>query len=804
MRREIESVRARDPATELSCVRFGERALRLAPEDLEGASSTSAHVPAASGGEESGDASELARALELAAELARAAHAGGGRIVILGDGGFTGVDPPAALDELARAGFEIEARRLPRATIDDLALDDLQAPRFVREGEACLVRAGLWLAAADDAPRDARIDVRIESAAGARELSFDSPLPPGSARDSSGCAHWSAPLALGVLEPGWNRVELRARIVEHDRERGSERADADSGNDSLSLSIACGERPLVLLAGRAGPALESLESELRASALVTPARVEPRALRSPLASADVLVTAGLEAEELPLDDLAAWLRSGGGWLAFADERLASAFVADELARGAFALLPLVPPRRSPPPRELVFLLDASGSMSGPNQAALEGAILALIGRLDSAERLELRFFAADLGAPLVHAGGGANAREERARLARELVAARPPGGPTHLLEALDSWRAARAPAASEALVFVFSDGRQSGAEASSNARAAVLESARELSRALAASRARVCCIATGSPCDEELLSALQTPRAPLEHASELDSPAASERLGRFLARQLAATRRSGLGEHAVVPAAREPLTQAQRDWLDAQLAARALPWPACADPLVAELASGARALWRSDSGSPLLAVGDVGLGHSAACAFEPGGDSAPRWTDARLFVPLVQGLARAPRERGTWVELRDGRLRLHAASLPARVRARVAPADAPSSIGARELWLEPGDEVADWASERSAPWPEDLAPSVRRVRVDLDLDPPLTRLVELERAPEDRFPRRSLDMGDLGHAGAPELASSAARPPAAGDRRAELAFALSLGLLCAAGLLGLPGRGFGR
>ncbi len=309
MRREIESVRARDPATELSCVRFGERALRLAPEDLEGASSTSERVPAASGGEESGDASELARALELAAELARVAHAGGGRIVILGDGGFTGVDPRAALDELARAGFEIEARRLPRATIDDLALDDLQAPRFVREGEACLVRAGLWLAAADDAPRDARIDVRIESAAGARELSFDSPLPPGSARDSSGCAHWSAPLALGVLEPGWNRVELRARIVEHDRERGSERPDADSENDSLSLSIACGERPLVLLAGRAGPALESLESELRASALVTLARIEPRALRSRLPGADVLVTAALEAGEAPLAELAAYLRS---------------------------------------------------------------------------------------------------------------------------------------------------------------------------------------------------------------------------------------------------------------------------------------------------------------------------------------------------------------------------------------------------------------------------------------------------------------------------------------------------------------
>jgi uncharacterized membrane protein len=94
------------------------------------------------------DASNLSEALHAALALIPPHTAG--RILVLGDGRYTGKDPRKAAGVAAARGIAIDYRLLARGTAGDLAIARLEAPQEVRAGEALLATA--WIDSPADQP----------------------------------------------------------------------------------------------------------------------------------------------------------------------------------------------------------------------------------------------------------------------------------------------------------------------------------------------------------------------------------------------------------------------------------------------------------------------------------------------------------------------------------------------------------------------------------------------------------------------------------------------------------------------------
>ena len=605
---EIEAAHAREQDRELVALVFaGDRLWWLAPGD---------------GGREVGPppsvgatlSSDLSGALELLRTAALTAHARGGIVRCFTDWRATTPAVQGSAKALAQAGLRLEAGELGPASLDDLALVELRAPEQLESGAplACELRVEAVLSSF---PGKRRVSVQFElsSAGSRRSMRFDRLLDP-----SQTSVTWR--FDLGAAPAGGMQIAARVELV----------GDPVPENDSGSLWVDVGGAlPIAVVA--------SDQSSSAARAFTTDGErwpglvflpTTPAELPAALAHVRAALTLDIEPGALPIELLQAFVEAGGGWLSCAG--LAALRGADALPgsdNAARELLPLWPENPARAERDVLLLVDGSGSMAGDKFDAVKNAALRLAGVAPAQDRVWLGFFGSKLE-PLFLLRE-ANAKPAAPSDLVALFLARAPGGATDIKGSLAQLSRERAGLPREMLALLLSDGRDPTA-------ASRLELA-PLRAQLAQSRIALRAFAFGADAEREFLAGLlpegQSLTAVDEPALLADLVARSvddERVRRhtrsvprlaedFPAGSSAAELASALGLNAP--------KSLERVWL-----ARAHPQ--------AEL------LWRTAEGDPLLAVRTLGLGCCAAFASLPSEGWAESVNAPAVFGPLLRTLAR--------------------------------------------------------------------------------------------------------------------------------------------------------------
>jgi hypothetical protein len=749
-------------------------------------------------------ASELAAAVALVEGELSAAERGPGRLLLAGDGTWTGRDPAGALARLAGAGVTIERLPPPATDLPDLSIDGLSTPRSPAVGEPLAVAVELALvpgargATAFFEACAPRLELRTDSTAGERvhHLPLVAPAHPHIDRD--GVLRWPVRVDLAPVAEGRTLVRARLLVEGPGALRGG---DPVGENDALSAVVTAGERPLAVAVAseEAGADLTAWLEELAAVSDLQWLVRRPDELGALAGRLDLLLTLDLSLSRLPAGFVERFVASGGGWLhcagwSWLEARGREGRAADDSAVGTgsaldtASLLPLRPATPDSPERSIVFLIDGSGSMAGEPFERVKLALIELADAAGPGDDMELRLFTGALGDPLPLGGGTSLAR---------LLATTVPGGPTAILYSLEQLARRRSGAALPGVVILLSDGHDAGAFD-------VPERAAALRASLAASRTRLAVVAVGERADRALLGALLPPGVEPVSAGDLGELAEIFHLEVHRERVL-----EGAGLR-VVPADPAGLASlpAAAEALAAQGTVAAGDWPTFRRAVRSEASEGAGVLWKSEEGDPLLAVQRVGAGLTAAWASAPLAQWSPRWAEATaLTAPLLRVLAR--RDRGgerLEAEVVGGELVLTSvpADWPALVRAKVLLSSRPAGgagalegvLGVLELAPPPTPAGLDPAALRAAPLPAfiDRAPPGSVVRLEVaDAaggylgQAPLV----LARAPE--FSPRTGRLGDL--------PDPAGREGAVARRRAHPAagrvLTAALLLLFAAGAAGI-------
>jgi len=652
------------------------------------------------------DGSRLADALGLAEEVRRAARPARTRWVLLGDGRWTGRDPAPELAALVAGGAAFERIAPPPPARSDLALERLVLPPRVEPDAPLVARAELALEPGLDAPEGATLDVVVENDGETRELSFD--LAPPAAGGA-----FEAPVDLGRARAGRTRVRARAHL--------GPRGDPVPENDAASaVTVAPGDLAVGVLADPA--ALEAARRFFAPSGSsglpgLAFEFLPPHELALALETLDAVVSWDLPPSDLPEVPLEDFVRRGGGWLATSGFGLLTDWHPGSAERGAARLLPLVPEPRDEGPRDVVLLVDGSGSMAGAPFETVRVAAVDLIGAALVQDRVTLRFFTGGLREEhLLKESGAAGAREEAAR---ELLGPRVPGGETMILRSLERFAAAREAARRPCLALLLTDGNEREATADPPARAAAL-----LER-LAAAGTRLVVIGVGDDPDERFLRLLVRPGDEVRRGEGLTD------LRSVFRREIGAARWHEGDALGVLPAPAAPgsLVEGLRTGAPTAL-------PPVRRFVADELRAGAELLWTSDEGEPIAAVRRVGAGRTAQLAFLPDPEWAPAWSGLRgagepaVLGPLLRWLARRPTSREplgaaprlAW-EGDELVLRGVPPGTPARVPARLELADdgeAGAATGVAvgpdlELRFEASAAGADRSEERRLRPPPELA-----------------------------------------------------------------------------------------
>lgn len=617
----------------------------------------------------------------------------GARLVLCAAPDVSGADPRPRLARLAAGGVILEWRELPPPARVDLAVEAVRLPDSPQVGAPLLARVDLALESGGAAPPDLELLVLSDGTGGAEERRVELELP--ATRPAAGRTRWSTRLDLGPTAPGRTRVSVRARLA-----GGS--ADAIPENDLRSATCRAGEARLL---GAVAP--PALDGELRAFLREASARwpgvevlfLEPAAMPATLPELDLLLTLDLAPAELPADALREFLRGGGGWLACGGWRAWPPRAwHDPPAGSVVELLPLVPAPREGGPRDLIFVVDGSGSMAGEPFERVQRSLARILLGAGPEEHPWLRFFTGSLLEPVDLGAPDGDASERLAAL----FAARVPGGPTAILYSLEQLVREREESARPALTFLLSDGRDDVAH-DVPARGA------GIAAALSRGESRLVVVAAGEEADRELLAALLPPGGRLRQAGE------EEELSELFQREVFRERvQEGALALELADAGELPGSE---ELLAAWRAAESLPRHERV--LRSRSREGGEVLWRSaETGEPWLAWWRVGSGRVAAWASAPLEGWAPAFAEADdLLGPLWRVLARpAGLPAGTRLVHRDGRLVLEGvpADWPAEVRAELrahlplggaAPGLVASELG-QTLLLLPADSPGTDPRER--------------------------------------------------------------------------------------------------
>ena len=649
-------------------------------DDLLAGRSGSPLAPVAARGR--GGGSELGRALaraESALPGLFGVEGGGapGRVLLWTDARVTG--DTGRLAAWRAAGVAVERRALPPARSVDVAVRALHVPERIELGAPLAVRVELWtvagrpsigrLDAAGAARPEASLELTLRPERGPartlrRSIDLSGAIVAAGAIDTAGAIDPTASgvgraeeFELGPAPPGRSQVHARVRVA----------GDPVPENDRATAWVRTDE---TLLCGLVGP--PELERWLAPAGRASPAglawtRVAPGDLATALESLDVVVlwdplppgSARLRSAPagspgpLPAELLAEWVGRGGGLLVVSGW--------NRLGRGApalEALLPLAPAEPDSGPRDVVLLVDGSGSMAGAPFDEVRAAALALADTVPASDRLSLRFFTGGLRPELVlrEAGDRAGDAALRGDL-RALLEARVPRGPTWILDSLAAFAGERERTQRRALVLLLTDGRERGGGADPTERAPALR------RRLAAAGVELVVIAVGEHPDLEFLRMLSGPDVEPRVALEIGS--GSEATGDTGSGSLAELFRQEVNRESViagplatgVPLPAPPLASIT-GWTEGRLPGFDLPGFERA--LRATARAGAEVLLAAETGEPLLAVweavgprtGSPARGRAAEFAALPGAAWAPGWAAPELWTPLVRWLGRAPRRAG--------------------------------------------------------------------------------------------------------------------------------------------------------
>lgn len=582
------------------------------------------------------------------------------------------------LGRWAAAGCEVQRHALPAPSAAVVRLDGLAAAPELAPGEALELEVRYSLGELE--PAELLLEVRLEGPAGEREE-----LQPIALPRAPGQQHQRLRLPVSMPAP----FELQARLVAAAPGAGA----LVLGAGGSSFVRPRGQR----LVGLVGPAAQAIDPGPAPSHLrwwpLTPQQAERR-----LPDLDALVWWDRSLNELP-PEVEGFLSRGGGLLTLGG---ASQLVSAARAR-QLAFLPLLAAPAPKPPRDLVILFDASGSMAGAPAAAVQQAALRLAEILPPEDGLVLRWFTEALARPVRLPSGN------RQAAAQALLSLSQPRGGTALFYSLEQYveereRAVAGGVRTDELVILLTDGRDNTPPDDPVGRAA------EARARLARARAELRVVALGERPELELLAPLAGGEQSL-----LLSPTPA-RLEALLLR-LGAEERLLPGPIEVAALPTELLSGPEVG------AGRARPPLELA--LRARVAAAAEVFWSASDGAPLGAVQRVGLGRAVSLAFAPGAECAPLWLGLPELSGLLGFVAERPARRPARLSLEGPRLvlELEGAGWPPVLAGRLEPRPSRGTPAqALTLW---GEGPGRW----SAPLPQRFLRAERDSALELLLDP---------------------------------------------------------------------------
>ncbi|MCY3001690.1 MAG: VWA domain-containing protein [Planctomycetota bacterium] len=547
------------------------------------------------------DATEVAAALEAARRLASQVQARAD-VVLYGDGGWTGEDGHEARSRIEAEGGSFQFELLSDAQLPDASLLELRAPRELESG------APLSIVVDYDAgtPRPKRLEARVKLAddRGTRERSF--PL------DSEQVA---ARLDLGPLGPGSTRIDVKLAAE----------GDPTPENDSATALVRTREALTICVV--ASPAVRGAAEQLAQTwrGLGLSASVEDSPAGLPrLSGTDVLVSLDVNPSAFEKERIEPFLNNGGGWLCCGLAALGNELTSAP-RKTAAQWLPLELDDGDEE-RDVLLVVDVSGSMSGPEFDRVRNAAIALGGAARPLDRVTLRLFTDQLSRPYDLGFGGDRTRdEERARI---LMRLRPPGGPTDLVHTLEELVDEREASGRKALLFLLTDGRDE------SRRSGAAERARIAIERLGGARTRIVTLVSGADPDLQFLRNLDAP----DKGAEV----------RTVEGDLAELLESELAEDWILPGPSPLFEDSRGQALAAEITA-AFDFAALElGPCVAmALREGDLSLARERDGRPMLALRSVGDGLAATLATLPGELGSPSFVRApQAWLPLVRALGR--------------------------------------------------------------------------------------------------------------------------------------------------------------
>ncbi|MCH2103040.1 MAG: VWA domain-containing protein [Planctomycetes bacterium] len=671
-----EARAAEGAGEELAVVLFGREVMRLRDTDFE---ADVGWLDPALEELSFGAATALDRALRTVEAEVLDSKRRAGRVLLVGDGEWTGQDPSARIASFGRAGVSVERVGLGDAPWPDLGILELRLPTSLAAGERLAAVCDLaFVPGAREVSGE--LLIRCEDSGGARSFSRPLALPRGGGEwsvsmDLGPCADGEVVVSASVRLAGAGALSAGDPVRENDRAVSATRA----GEVRLGLATAEPGRIAELEAWLARSGSPGIQWEV----------VDPSEVGDRLSGRDVFLSYDISTASLPERWLGPFLEQGGGWLALGGWGLLSEFWPGgaEGSAPASEWLPLVPSEREVPEREVVFCVDGSGSMAGAPFDSVRDALGELVPAALPTDALKMRFFTGALGPVIEVAGVG---RRDRVQGMRELFDARVPGGSTDILFSLEGLAEARAASEVSGLVLLLSDGRDRNAFQVQERAAAVRSSFRE-------SETRLSVIAIGSEADLDMLTEISGPSGEVIVVEELT------KLADLFRREVARERvREGAPTSVALETdlATEDLRALAAAWTGREV------WPEVEQLARMEARGSSEVLLRTSEGLPLLAFGRVGEGWAACfpALLEEGW--APGFAEAKdVWAPLWTLLSRGGgvSDAGPRINLRGEelvlRLGAEGESWPAVVKAELLSLDGAGverSVGSSELCLGAG------------------------------------------------------------------------------------------------------------
>jgi len=646
---------------------------------------------------ERGDARDLSAALVAVEALATARPVA---LRLLSDRVFTGADPTALLAQRVRDGATFEALAPPPAELSDLALVALRTPEAIEAGAPLSLLAELVARVGTDRARG-DVPFELEVQANEARTTVRGSIPRAAALASQ---PWSVRIDLGAVKAGVTSARVVARM--------SGSTDPIPENDALTAEVVTRGSLVVAFAGdeRSFDDARAWSRAFGALGGLDTLAIHADELAPKLDVLDALVTVDLDPRSLPRDVVASFVERGGGWLACGGYRLLAGFD-DERADALRALLPLRGDDDGDA-RDVILLVDGSGSMSGAAFDEVRGAAPALLGAARASDQIALRFFTDHLDAPIALGSGGASEKQRQDALAA-LLAARAPGGPTDVDAALSALAEERGPRRS--LVLLLTDGRDQ------RMRGATAERNADVRAKLSAAKATLAVIAMGGEADLEFLAELARPDAVRRGRD-------AGEIARAFESELA---RGRVRDDAPIRVLSAPSSNTTSIGAELANAMRGISLPALDRSLRARVRDGDELVLLDEQGAALLAVRRAGGGLTATFASEPSAEWAPAWRDdVGPLGPLLRALARARRESPRpRAQIENGALTLRdvPSDWPAMLEARAfdLASAAVDPLGSAQLSMPTNGVAVDPRTVRAGPWVGGNASDARTVELRL-------------------------------------------------------------------------------